>query len=307
MTFGLAPLLKKGGVHTFAAHGHALFVGDTAPMLGFDDWQLIKGAAGRLQSDGAITSDEIADLVIEHIGKADGEARHFIWAHFVDTHDAYAPHPEFPAAAPGARPLYDGEVAYTDRAIGRVLASIKSSRLAGHTAVVVTADHGEAFGEHGTTRHGFTLYEEEIHIPLIVHVPGVQPKTVHSPRSAIDLAPTISELLGQAPSDRWRGVSLLRDLDRAPEKPRFVLVDAPEMVLRTATQAVISDGLKVVVDVAGARAFDLHADPGERSVLSPEKSAQAVSEARRQLALLDAVRADPCGASAPSAKVQSDL
>jgi arylsulfatase A-like enzyme len=307
MTLSLAPLLKKGGVHTFAAHGHALFVGDTAPLLGFDEWRLISGAAGRLQSDGAITSDDIADLVIEHLAKADGESRQFIWAHFVDPHDAYAPHAEFPASAPGARPLYDGEVAHTDAAIGRVLSSLSRSRLAGKTALIVTADHGEAFGEHGTIRHGYTVYDEEVRIPLILHVPGVSPRRVETPRSAIDLAPTIAELLGQTPGEKWRGTSLLRDLEAQAPASRPVVVDAPEMAGRTAAQAVILDRLKVVLDNAGARVFDLQSDPAEQAALSPAESAAPIAEARRRLARLEVVRASACSANSPPAKVQNDL
>jgi arylsulfatase A-like enzyme len=307
MNGSLAPLLQKGGVHTFAAHGHALFAGDTAPQLGFDDWRLISGAAGRLQSEGAITSDDIAGLVIDHIGKADAERRQFIWAHFVDPHDAYVAHPEFPPAGTSPRALYDSEVAHTDQAIGSVLASLARSRLAPHAAVIVTADHGEAFGEHATARHGYTVYDEEVRIPLIVHVPGVSPRRIELPRSAIDLAPTIAELLGQPPSPRWRGTSLVHDWRPTEAKPRAVVVDAPEMVARTAAQAVIVDRLKVVVDNSGARAFDLAADPAEKSALPPEQSAAPIAEARRQLARLELVRAEPCGATRLPTKAQSDL
>lgn len=304
---GLAPLLQKAGVRTFAAHGHALFVGNTAPRVGFDDWRLIKGAAWRLQSDGAITSDDIAELVIDYVSKADGAARHFMWAHFVDPHDGYAPHADFPAAGPGARPLYDGEVAHTDRAIGRVLDSLRKSPLSGRTAIVVTADHGEAFGEHATARHGFTVYDEEVRVPLIVHIPGVSPRVLREPRSAIDLAPTVAELLAQPPSPRWRGVSLLRDLEHSAPPRRFVLVDAPEMVGRTAAQAVVHDNLKVIFDNAGARSFDLQSDPSERAPLGPEQNPEAIAEARRQLAQLVPVPPDRCRASAPPAKVRKAL
>ena len=123
MTGGLAPVLKKGGVRTFAAHGHALFAGDTAPRLGFDEWRLISGAAGRMQSDGAIPATTIADRVS---GTSTSDVR--AGASYGPTSSIrMTPTRLTPSfrSGPGARPLRMAKSPHTDRAIGRVLASIK--------------------------------------------------------------------------------------------------------------------------------------------------------------------------------------
>jgi arylsulfatase A-like enzyme len=230
-----------------------------------------------------------------------------MWAHFVDPHDSYAVHPEFPAAGPGDRALYDGEVAATDAAIGRVLSSLERSALSSHTAVIVTADHGEAFGEHENKRHGFTLFEEEVRVPLIVRVPGVPPRTLDIPRSTIDLAPTIGELLHQPPSTRRRGVSLVRDWRPAEPAARAVIVDAPERVAGTARQAVVQQGFKVMLDKSGPKVFDLRADPAEKAPISGAESERFIAEARGKLLFLDPVPPAPCPSSGRSPKGQSDL
>ncbi len=132
--------------------------------------------------------------------------RRFLWVHFFDVHGPYAPeHP-----APGASPedLYDAEVRATDTAIGRLL---QAARAPGGppTAIVLTADHGEEFGEHGGAYHGSTLYGEATHIPLIIAAPGLPRRTEPRAVRHIDLAPTIADLLGLPPSPDWMGRSLL--------------------------------------------------------------------------------------------------
>jgi choline-sulfatase len=283
----LVPTLKSARVATFAAHGHAIFAGVTAPSLGFDEWKLVRGAAGRLQEEGAVTGAETADLMIQHLEHGrPRERKTFAWAHFVDPHDTYAAHADFPPSSPGARGLYDAEVAYTDAAIGRVLDAIDRAGIADRTAVIVTADHGEAFGEHGNSRHGFTLYEEEVRIPLLVHVPGLHGFVIDTPRSAIDVTPTIAELLGIAPPANWKGVSLLHDLPGRLPDARPVIVDIPEMSGRTPSQAVIVGSTKVMLDAS--------TDGREMAPMSGPPKAAAEERAKRELTRIERVDASPC-------------
>lgn len=135
----------------------------------------------------------------------------FLWIHYFDPHAPYEFREHFadlarngtaaPAAIadPGMRERvrnYDTEVAYTDWHLGKLLAAIDELKLRDSTLVVLTADHGESLGEHGYVGHGRHLYENIIHIPLIVRFPGKVKAghTVDTPVSLLDIGPTILDL-----------------------------------------------------------------------------------------------------------------
>jgi arylsulfatase A-like enzyme len=151
-----------------------------------------------------------------------------------------------------------------------VLDALEKSLVYDRTAIIVTSDHGEAFGEHGMIRHGFELWEELVRVPLIVRVPGVSPRHVQARRSAIDLAPTILDLCGVAPpapstTDFLSGSSLVPDLLTPGEPPaRPVFIDMAAGPNNADRQALIDGNKKLVA--SGGRPlslYDLDADPGE--------------------------------------------
>jgi len=113
--------------------------------------------------------------------------------------------------------LYDGEIAYLDDQIGGLIAELKAGGLYDHTIVIVTADHGELFGEHGLANHMKSLSEEEIHVPLILRYPGVIPagKRVATPVELSGILPTLLTLLGMPPPATLDGRSLLPLLSEA--------------------------------------------------------------------------------------------
>ncbi|HYJ07694.1 MAG TPA: sulfatase, partial [Polyangiaceae bacterium] len=291
----LAPTLKAAGIKTFAAHGHAIFVGDSAPRNGFDEWRVIYGAAGRMQTRGAVTGVDIARLVTTYLENDRPKMPLFAWAHFVDPHDSYVAHERFPPRGKQPRDVYDSEVAFTDAAIGSILESIERSGLANSTAIVLTADHGEAFGEHGSTKHGSTLYEEEVRVPLILHLPGVEPRTIGTARSAVDIAPTIAEILRVDIPKSWAGVSLLRDLTGAPLEERPVIVDVPSAYSRPPRQAVIRGQTKVIFEGGSDQVFDLAADPEERRPLPDDAAKGPVELAREDLKRVQSIAGTACG------------
>jgi choline-sulfatase len=277
---GLAPTLRAAGVHTLAALGHTVFVARLVPPDGFDEWRLTDNASAKV-SEGAVTGEAIAQLAVRTLHDSGEKGRFFAWAHFVDPHDKYVTHPEFSVTSPPARAAYDSEVAYTDKMVGRVLEAIAAAPYADRTAIIVTADHGEMLGEHGAVRHGFSTYEEEMRVPLLLYLPGRAPARVTAPRSAIDLAPTIAELFGVKVPEGWRGRSLLADVGAATPEERTVFVDIPELDQRPAAQVFISKGQKVVFGgIGGSRVVDLERDPGEREPLTG-RAALAPLEAAR--------------------------
>src|SRR5207253_145373 len=116
----------------------------------------------------------------------------FVWVHFFEPHEPYVAHPEFPFGS-GDLDRYDSEIAYTDAAIGRLLEYVDAH--VPSTVVVLAADHGEEFDEHGGRYHGSSLFEEQVHVPLLIRVPGVPAREIAEPVELIDIAPTVLNLL----------------------------------------------------------------------------------------------------------------
>ena len=119
------------------------------------------------------------------------------WVHLYDPHEPYLPHPE----EFGNRfddQLYDGELAYTDRLVGRLLKTLDELGLAKNTCVLVVGDHGESLGEHGELTHGFTLHESTLRVPLIVVDPrsAAAGRRVPQPVPLIDVFPTLLDIAG---------------------------------------------------------------------------------------------------------------
>ena len=118
----------------------------------------------------------------------------FLWVHLFDPHQPYEPPEPFLSQYPG-RP-YDGEIAYADSALGKLLGFLKERGLEDRTAVVFTADHGESLGEHGETTHGYFAYDATLRVPLILALPGGKPARVDANVGHVDIFPTVCELLG---------------------------------------------------------------------------------------------------------------
>lgn len=289
----LAETMTKGGFHTAGFHGHPIFAGAFAPSKGFTEWQLVKDSLGRKATGGAVTGEEIAALAVDFLGKNPRDRRFFAWAHFVDPHDSYIRHRDFPPGPSPRRGLYDGEVSYTDAQIGKVLAALEQGKWGDSTAVIVAADHGEAFGEHDRYRHGHTLYEEEVRVPLILHIPGQAPRRIKEPRSLLDVARTITELTRVPPASEWRGVSLLRDLEGAPVA-RPVLVDAPTLTTITGQRAMIRGNEKLIWRGNSAFRFDLAQDSKEQRPETMSSVAPAWTEMQRLFQAIPSIQAKPC-------------
>ncbi|HKY37608.1 MAG TPA: sulfatase [Polyangiaceae bacterium] len=282
--------LQAAGVRTLSVQGYWYFYKDAGFERGFD---VIDSSAApkvaAIEGDQTSNSDKQSDAAIELLQAPElGQQRFFMWIHYVDPHAEYAPHPEHDFG-PKSRDRYDGEVAFVDHHLGRVMAALRQQPLGARTAVIVTSDHGEAFGEHGMIRHGFELWEELVRVPLIVSVPGVAARRVSARRSGIDLVPTILELFGvplPGAAEALSGQSLLSDVLRLPgeaDPMRPVFIDMARGPYNAERQALIEGDLKVTASegrVLGL--FDLAADPGEKRDLALDK--QLAAKARSSLA-----------------------
>jgi arylsulfatase A-like enzyme/HEAT repeat protein len=197
----------------------------------------------------------------------------FVWIHFFEPHEPYVAHEGFPFG-PGDMDRYDSEIAYTDAAVGRLVAETRKRRP--ETIVVVAADHGEEFDEHGGRYHGSTLYEEQLHVPLVVSIPGVPPGVVSGQVELIDVTPTVLNLLDIPVPARMRGTDLGPWLATPPAPssrlpPAFAEVEDRRMV--------VWRDEKLICDLhwGFCAYYDLANDPRETHNLAEEKPERAAA------------------------------
>jgi arylsulfatase A-like enzyme len=186
----LAVLLKRQGYATGAGVGLRVLK-EMGMDRGFD----------------AFRADKPEAATREFLDKA--RAPFFLWAHFKQPH---APYDRNPKHDFGDEPIdrYDGEVAAADDSVKAVLSQLRRRGLTDSTIVIVTADHGEEFGEHGGRFHTRKLYRELLHVPLIVKIPGIEPRRISEPVELVDIVPTLADVLGfELPPGAQDGQSLL--------------------------------------------------------------------------------------------------
>jgi arylsulfatase len=166
---------------------------------------------------------------------------------------------------------YDGEIAYTDMQVGRVLDSLDRLEIADDTMVVITADHGEEFREHGRWGHGVTLYEEVIHVPLIIRYPGsTEGRRIADTVRTLDVGPTALAVAGLPVPMSMRGADLRNAAERTD---RYAVSVCP----RSAQLALQADGWKLIT-AKGARGrpslYDLKVDDREKNDVAASEAAR---------------------------------
>ena len=278
----LAERLQKAGVHTFGAASHWYFMPWSGLSQGMDSWDLqARPADGQGDNDTSITSKDLSDEVIRLLRKPENTSkRFFLWAHYFDPHEQYMPHDGAPDFGRGNKAAYDGEVWFTDKHIGRVLDYIASQPWGAKTAIILTADHGEAFGEHNMRWHGYELWETLVRVPFLVYVPGVLPHHVPVKRSHIDFVPTVLDLMNvwRPAEGELSGESMIDDVLAGPDHEyleRDVFMDMPVGPFNGQRHALIhgkTPGMKIIRSETGQfQLFDLSADPDEKEDLAADK------------------------------------
>ncbi len=288
----LAERLQRSGMRTMGVHAHRYFDVWGGLERGFDvlDMAAAPPKDAPWDVDTKASGKELTDAALAVLARPENVAgRFFLWVHYLDPHADYLAHEEHDFGA-SARARYDGEVAYADQQVGRLLDAIAAAPWGGRTAIVVTSDHGEAFGENGMHRHGFEVWETLVRVPLVVHVPGAPAQRIAARRSLIDLAPTVLQLAhvhlppkpappgadDPAPSGAERGDDFLSGTSLAaevrglaPAQPRDVAVDMPAGPYNDARRALIHGDLKLIVaNDTRFDLFDLEADPTESKNLA---------------------------------------
>ncbi len=257
--------LQRAGVRTLAGHAHWYFDKKSGFRQGFDDYRLVDGLVEDKKKAVEITSPQHLALAVAMLADpANTAGQFFAWFHFMDPHDVYLEHDGIDFGK-RARDRYDGEVLFTDQHIAKLLEFVHAQPWSARTAIIVSADHGEAFGEHKMSRHGFELWNVLTHVPLMIQVPGVAPRVVAEPRGAIDLAPTIFELLGVPPDPAFQGTSLVPEIEGAAVGDRDVVIDLPKTSDNFRRRALVWQRYKLLAldDDFRFELYDLVDDPGE--------------------------------------------
>ncbi|MFO7973069.1 MAG: sulfatase [Candidatus Hydrogenedentota bacterium] len=280
----LSAQLGAGGLetHCFMTNRNCI------PVWGFGhDFHRFRDAdtANWVDSDDA----DVVNLAIETIEDAAGRPW-YIYVHTMGPHEPYSPPEAFAGRferslyadwddEPEHREilaLYDGEIAYTDEQFGRLIAVMKERKVYEDALIIVLADHGEEFWDHGGIGHGKTLYEEQLRVPFLVKLPGNAHagEVCNGLAEFVDVAPTILDVVAIEPDPRFQGVSMLgmiqgEDSAKPMAYASLSLMDKVQRAAKTKEH-------KYIHDIAQKERlwFDLVEDPGETAPLEapPEEA-----------------------------------
>ena len=206
----LASVLKENGYATAAVIGSAVLDSRFGLNRGFDFYydhfdfnRLQESNLEEMERPGNLVADVTLDWLSKNYAK-----RFFLWMHLYDPHYPYRPPAPYDAEYKD-RP-YDGEIAFADAQVGRLVRFLKSKGLYRNTLIVLSGDHGESLGEHGEKTHGFFIYNATLHVPFMIHLPGaVSSRVVPDLVSLADLMPTVLQALKLEIPSEVQGRSLL--------------------------------------------------------------------------------------------------
>jgi arylsulfatase A-like enzyme len=299
----LAEVLARHGFDTaaFTASG-VMAAGDFE--RGFGTYRVV-GHPGFVENPDATEVNAAALAWLDH---RDGARPFFLYLHYMEPHAPYRPHvgftappsPDlatddetlsFRASSAGTledaerrrsawdfspdevrrlEQLYDGEVGYLDRRLAVLFDALRDRGALRRTIVVVTADHGEEFGEHGLFAHGVSLYEPVLRVPLLVRLPDAHGVRVGAPVQTAGLAPALLGALGITVPSTFRVAPIPLGAGENAAPVVSQLGPTTHFAVRAHRAAVVDGDRKLVVTPTDQPVvYDLRADPGEQTMLLP--------------------------------------
>jgi arylsulfatase A-like enzyme/tetratricopeptide (TPR) repeat protein len=292
--------LGKEGYATGAAVSAVVMAKTSRVDRGFDFYDDNVEATTPGQPLGAIQRSgfETERIAEEWIGQH-AAAPFFFLLHLYEPHTPYRP-PEPYASQYRDRP-YDGEIATADAIVARFFAFLKEKGLYDSAVIVLMSDHGEGLGDHGEDEHGLLLYREDVHVPLMVRLPGSRRagERVSRPVGLVDVFPTVTALLGIVPPAGLAGASLLAASSGPGEPARAIYSETlfPRYHFGWSDLASLSGDRYRYIHGPRPELYDIVADPGEKNDLSPGLP-QAFRTLRARMLELPRPRQAP-GASDP--------
>ncbi len=209
--------------------------------------------------------DRSVAMLIDFI-KDHRDEKFFIWVQPFAAHAPYRPPDRFRVFGNRQVDLYDGDILHLDSFIKKFMEELNSLGLLNDTLIVITADHGEQFREHGGVFHGSSLYNEEMHLPLLILYPGCSPKIIDKTAGHTDLLPTIATMLGIRLDHKAVGKDLTPIIFGAEGWDERPLV---AYSVRARQWVLIKGHYKLIYSVLGDyyELYDLENDPGEKNNL----------------------------------------
>jgi arylsulfatase A-like enzyme/Flp pilus assembly protein TadD len=273
----LAAILKEQGYTTGAVIGSGVLDSRFGLNRGFDFYydhfdfnRMQESNLDEMERPGNV----VADVALDWLGQ-NYQKQFFLWMHLYDPHYPYnppAPYSEEYKAHP-----YDGEIAFADAQVGRLIRFLKDKGLYQNTLIVLSGDHGESLGEHGEKTHGFFIYNATLHVPLIFHLPaGNSARAVSEIVSLADILPTVLQILKVDIPPLVQGRSLLPLMDTGkPGEARSLYAETflPRLHFNWSELRGVETQNYHFIDAPKPELYDLMKDPGETQNLVAEKKA----------------------------------
>jgi arylsulfatase A-like enzyme/Tfp pilus assembly protein PilF len=272
----LAEMMENEGYDTFAVVASFVLMATFGLDQGFKDYDDSLDASELLRNFySEIPADEVYAKFQQWL-RGREENKFFAWVHFYDPHLPYEPPDGFKGSTHSLEGLYDGEVAFMDHYVGKILEDLEENNVLADTLIVVVGDHGEAFGEHQEYGHSVFCYEENLRVPLIFVNPRLFPEgnVVEGRVSLADVMPTILEMFGLDVPAAVQGVSFRGMLSGKEEKGKrsfYIESMYGNETLGWAPLAGIIDGPYKYISLPEPELYDLEKDRGEKNNLFPSE------------------------------------
>ncbi len=283
----LATIFKAHGYATAAVIGAAVLDSRFGLNNGFDLYydnfdfsRLAETNLDAMERPGNLVVDEAVKWL-----RLNDKKPFFLWVHLYDAHHPYTP-PE-PYATQYKDRLYDGEIAFVDAQIGRLVKHLSANQLLGRTNIIVAGDHGEGLGEHGEKTHGFFVYNSTMHVPFIFKpARAAKSLVLQQPVSLVDVAPTLLASAGLQSPSPMQGKSLLGLLQpsaTAEISAAYGETYLPRLHFNWSELRALVDDRYHFIEGPKPELYDLTADPKEVENLYAQKPAVS-AELRNRLA-----------------------
>ena len=276
----LAESLRANGYATGAVVSSFVLDRSWGMARGFDFYDDAFPATSFFEKDPALVERRAKESVDHAITWLERTRRRpfFLWLHLYDPHSPYSPPEPFRAQYKGR--LYDGEVAYADHELGRLLACLKGRGLYDGALILLLSDHGESLGEHGEQEHGFFVYNSTTRVPLVVKTPAgsrLRPGRRAEPVETIAVAPTLVEMAGlRDPIQKQFQAEGLFARQREPAAAlAYSETFYPFSSFGWNPLRSLESRRYHYIEAPKAELYDLQADPEERHNLAGEQSAVA--------------------------------